>query len=127
MSGVIDAKTPGQALAITLRMGADKLGWVEDRMSEARRLLAHAAGVERSRLQLLEIEDFDDARISRYMDAVYQRNSGVPMSHILGFRGFWKHGFRVTPDVLRPKCLSSLRWSSRSSASWILAPVPAAS
>lgn len=36
-------------------------------------------------------------------DAVARRAAREPMSHILGYRDFWNHRFRVTPDVLDPR------------------------
>ncbi|MEL6960723.1 MAG: peptide chain release factor N(5)-glutamine methyltransferase [Pseudomonadota bacterium] len=100
--GVIDAATPGHALAIVLAMGRDRM-WVTDAATDARRLLAHAAGIEADRLRLLDVEDYTDALISRYLALVERRNRGEPVSHILGYRDFWKHRFKVTPDVLDPR------------------------
>ena len=100
--GVIEAATPGQALAIVLAMGRDRM-WVESAAGDARRLLAHAAGIEPSRLILLSVEDFTDDLITRYLALVERRNRGEPVSHILGTRAFWTHVFEVTPDVLDPR------------------------
>ncbi len=103
MSGVLDAATPSQALAIALRLGADRLVRSQGRIDEARILLAHAAGVDRARLPLLEVGDFSGALIERYLAAVLRRAEGEPMSHILGYRDFWKHRFKITPEVLDPR------------------------
>ncbi len=100
MSGAIDAETPGQALALALRLGSDWLLPSDDRMAEARILLAHAAGVDRARLPLLVPEDYTEAVMARYFDAVLRRRNGEPISHILGYRDFWNHRFKITPDVL---------------------------
>ncbi|NNE87419.1 MAG: peptide chain release factor N(5)-glutamine methyltransferase, partial [Silicimonas sp.] len=32
-----------------------------------------------------------------------RRAQGTPVSHILGYRDFWKHRFKVTADVLDPR------------------------
>ncbi len=40
---------------------------------------------------------------SAFAQAVERRAEGEPMSHILGYRDFWKHRFKVTPDVLDPR------------------------
>lgn len=103
MSGISDAKTASQALAAAISLGAGRLSGIENPAEEARRLLAHAAGVDRSRLPLLELEAFSHEVMDRYIGAVRRRAAGEPMSHILGYRAFWKHRFRVTPDVLDPR------------------------
>ena len=38
-----------------------------------------------------------------FSEAVMRRAKGEPVSHILGYRDFWKHRFKVTPDVLDPR------------------------
>lgn len=100
--GVIDADTPGQALAIVLAMGRQAL-WNGDPTREARIILAHAAGVEPEKVTLLGLEDYSQEVIDRYLDLVQLRARGTPMSHILGYRDFWKHRFKVTSDVLDPR------------------------
>ncbi|KPP87324.1 MAG: release factor glutamine methyltransferase HemK [Rhodobacteraceae bacterium HLUCCA08] len=96
MSG-IDAADPGQALARILGL-ADDLD-IRDR----KRLLAAAAGVEPGRLALLGVADFTDAVVARFLAQADRRRRGEPVSHILGWRDFWKHRFEVTPEVLDPR------------------------
>ncbi|MDJ0638032.1 MAG: peptide chain release factor N(5)-glutamine methyltransferase [Paracoccaceae bacterium] len=38
-----------------------------------------------------------------FEEAIRQRAARVPVSQILGRRAFWRHEFRVTPDVLDPR------------------------
>jgi release factor glutamine methyltransferase len=38
-----------------------------------------------------------------YQHAIADRAQRKPVSHILGTRAFWKHDFKVTPDVLDPR------------------------
>ena len=102
MTGVLDAATAGQALSIALSMGRNQL-WGGDAATDAKRLLAHAAGIEASRLMLLDIEDFTEALMDRYQALIDRRSKGEPVSHIIGRRTFWKHEFKVTPDVLDPR------------------------
>lgn len=100
--GIIDAETPGQALAIVLAMGRQAL-WDGDRSREARMLLAHAAGIEPEKVVLLAIQDYTEDVLERYLDMVQLRARGAPMSQVLGYRDFWKHRFKITPDVLDPR------------------------
>lgn len=44
-----------------------------------------------------------DATGSAFADLVKRRVAREPFSHIAGYRDFWKHRFRVTPDVLDPR------------------------
>jgi release factor glutamine methyltransferase len=83
-------------------MGRDAL-WEGDRSREAKLLLAHAAGIPHDRVSHMVLEDFTDKVVTQYLDLVQRRAKGEPMSHILGYRDFWKHRFKVTPDVLDPR------------------------
>ncbi len=103
MTGAIEARTSAEALAIALRLGADWLWQSERPMDEARILLADAVGVDRHRLPLLDVEDFSDAAMDRYVKALYRRMDGEPVSHIIRHRDFWEHRFEVTADVLDPR------------------------
>ncbi|MEM9425945.1 MAG: peptide chain release factor N(5)-glutamine methyltransferase [Pseudomonadota bacterium] len=60
-----------------------------------------AAGVERgeaNKLWRLAEETGQD-----FQSLVGRRLNREPFSHIAGYRDFWKHRFRVTPDVLDPR------------------------
>ncbi|MGH1329649.1 MAG: peptide chain release factor N(5)-glutamine methyltransferase [Paracoccaceae bacterium] len=104
MSAIASAQTAAQALAMALKMGRAQLGFAgEGAMREARMLLAKAAGISPDRLFDLEIGDFSDDLIARYMGFVEQRAAREPMSHILGRRAFWGRDFIVTSDVLDPR------------------------
>ncbi len=92
MSGIIDAKTPGQALAIVIAMTRHGIG-----NREARLLLAHAAGIERHQLADLGVGDFTDDLIGRYLALADRRMRREPMSQILGVsRLLPGRGFEVT-------------------------------
>lgn len=97
------AASPGQALAMALALGRDRLVHVADPMRDARLLLAHAAGLEPGQLYRLEVEDFTPEMMTVYLMLVEQRAAGRPVSKILGYRDFWKHRFAVTEDVLDPR------------------------
>lgn len=107
MSGALEADSPHEALGIALALGRDLLGGrlvpAGDNMSEARALLALAAGVSRTGLIGLDVEDFSKDMMARYVDLIERRKAGTPMSHLRGTRDFYKHTFKVTPDVLDPR------------------------
>ena len=103
MSGPVPAPTPAQALAAVLATGRDSLGFADDPGREARRLLAHAAGVEPGALLTLGPGDFTEEVMSRYAALLARRARREPMAQILGYRDFHAHRFRVTADVLDPR------------------------
>lgn len=68
---------------------------------DARRLVAHAMGVEPDRITLLAREPFDAGAA---LDAVLApREARQPVSQIVGWREFRGRRFRVTRDVLDPR------------------------
>lgn len=104
--GLFDARTDSEALAIALRMGADLLSRApsgNDPMREAKLLLGKAAALEPSQLPRLGRADFTEVLVLRYMALIDRRIAREPMSHILGYRDFWTHRFKVTRDVLDPR------------------------
>lgn len=106
MSGAIKANSAHEALATALALGRDLLGFerhADARMSEARTLLALAAGVSRTGLIGLDVEDFTEDLMTRFVQLIERRKAGTPMSHLRGSRDFYKHTFKVTPDVLDPR------------------------
>lgn len=102
---VAGAKTAGQALAIALSQGAQRLSDIPgiDHAREARLLLAHAADLPHDRLHDLALDDFTPDLMDRYSALLARRAARAPMSHILGRRMFWGRNFAVTPDVLDPR------------------------
>lgn len=48
-------------------------------------------------------EALDGTAVSRFLTYAERRANREPFSHISGRRAFWKHMFRVTPDVLDPR------------------------
>ncbi|SLN43739.1 Release factor glutamine methyltransferase [Roseovarius gaetbuli] len=103
MTAPHEAASAGQALALALGLGRDRLGDVDDPMRDARLLLAYAAGRERADLNCLEVEDFTPEMMTAYLALIDQRAAGRPVSKILGYRDFWNHRFAVTEDVLDPR------------------------
>lgn len=100
----LEAKTDAQALSIALRLGADHLGGVAaDPMREAKLLLGLASGQGAQTLHRLTRADFSTDLLASYVALIERRIAREPMSHILGYRDFWSHRFKVTPDVLDPR------------------------
>ncbi|WP_412506386.1 peptide chain release factor N(5)-glutamine methyltransferase [Roseovarius sp. SYSU LYC5161] len=103
MTAPATARTAGEALARALRQAAARLTATDAPMREARLLLAHAAGLERGQLHRLAPGDFTPALMEVFLAMADRRARGEPLSKITGTRDFWKHGFRVTRDVLDPR------------------------
>lgn len=84
---------------LTSRLAAAGL---PDPAADARRLLAHALGIEPSAASLWQGE-LDSAQRVRLEAAVAARLARQPVSQITGWRDFWKHRFLVTTDTLDPR------------------------
>ena len=80
-----------------------KKAGVDNPANDARLLLAHALGKDVSYI----IGHFDEAlneeQIRLYDECVKRRANREPLSHITQKRGFWKHDFFVSGDVLDPR------------------------
>ncbi|MGR3468461.1 MAG: peptide chain release factor N(5)-glutamine methyltransferase [Shimia sp.] len=48
-------------------------------------------------------DEISQGQAGRYRTMLKRRLKGEPVSHILGRRAFWRHEFKVTPDVLDPR------------------------
>ncbi len=86
-----------------LAEGRARLGAVPDPGREARILLAHAAGLPRESLHRLSDGTPPENLRDAYIGLLDRRAAGEPVSRILGRRDFWRHAFRITPDVLDPR------------------------
>lgn len=76
---------------------------VPDPARDARLLLADAAGIAPERLGLEPDHPLAPAELQRLEARLAARVARQPMAQILGWRDFWRHRFRVTPDVLDPR------------------------
>jgi release factor glutamine methyltransferase len=76
---------------------------IPDARKEARRILAHVLDVDPARLVAMEAETAPAERTAAYGPMIARRATHAPLSHVLGYRDFWEHRFRVTPDVLDPR------------------------
>ncbi|MGR3511803.1 MAG: peptide chain release factor N(5)-glutamine methyltransferase [Paracoccaceae bacterium] len=69
-------------------------------LTEAADLL-RAAGVDPGEAR--KLARLAESQGTRFADLVQRRAAREPFSHIAGYRDFWKHRFKVTPDVLDPR------------------------
>lgn len=93
--------TAAQALAKAVQRL--KAADVPDAANDARILLAHALGLERSRLTLVLPDEMTREAQSGYAQAITAREMRQPVSHIIGVREFYGRCFSVTADVLDPR------------------------
>lgn len=76
---------------------------IDDPARDARILLAHALGVERSRLTLVIHDDVTSDQAGAFERAIEARLKRQPVAQIVGQRAFYGRDFMVTPDVLDPR------------------------
>lgn len=90
--------------AALLRDTAARLtqGGIPDAASDARRLVAHALGVEPGAVSLWQGVASAD-QLATLEAAIAARLARQPVSQITGWRDFWKHRLRVTRDTLDPR------------------------
>ncbi|MFN3845611.1 MAG: peptide chain release factor N(5)-glutamine methyltransferase [Paracoccaceae bacterium] len=76
---------------------------VPDPATDARALMAHAAGLAPDRLTLHLKDTADADALARFFDLIVRRSAREPVSHLIGHRLFWGHRLIVTRDVLDPR------------------------
>lgn len=83
---------------------------IDSARADAENLAAHAAGVDRSRLIMVEP---DDGFLSRYRVLVAARADRVPLQHLTGSAGFGPVTLSVGPGVFvpRPETEALLEWA----------------
>lgn len=93
--------TAGEALAqATVRL---REAGVPDAVRDARRLLAHAAKIEASRVTLIAPEELAPEIAANFDALVSLRAKRVPVSHLVGERAFYGRRFKVSRNVLDPR------------------------
>jgi release factor glutamine methyltransferase len=70
---------------------------------DAGRLLRHALGWDRATLVASPSAAVPAEAERQFRRLVAERAQRVPLQHLTGAQAFWKHEFRVTPDVLIPR------------------------
>ncbi|MDQ1901708.1 peptide chain release factor N(5)-glutamine methyltransferase [Paracoccus sp. WLY502] len=76
---------------------------IEGAARDADRILAAALGIEPGRLRLLDDRDLTVDEMDRLDRGLAARSARQPVAQIVGFRDFYAHRFRVTPDTLDPR------------------------
>ena len=92
-------------LAAALGPAIDRLAaaGVPEPARDARRLLAHAAGIAPDRLSIHMADPLGTEAADRFAAALAARARRQPVAQITGGRAFWGRDFRVTADVLDPR------------------------
>ncbi|MCK4713800.1 MAG: peptide chain release factor N(5)-glutamine methyltransferase [Marinosulfonomonas sp.] len=93
--------TTAQALALAVQRL--KAADVPDAANDARILLAHALGIDRSRLTLVLPDEIPPETAAAFDAIITRRANRQPVSQIIGRREFYGRDFIVTPDVLDPR------------------------
>lgn len=70
---------------------------------DARLLLEHASGLDRTRLFLEDANPAPPAVARRFRRYIRRRAAGEPIAYIIGTRSFYELEFEVTPAVLIPR------------------------
>lgn len=70
---------------------------------DAELLLRHVLGWDRATLIAEGRSPLTAELLSRFFAFVEERARGRPLQHLTGRQHFWRHEFRVTPDVLIPR------------------------
>lgn len=94
--------TTGTALLVSATRVLRAAG-VEDPARDARILLAHALGVDRSRLTLVLPDVVANHHAAAFEQAISARANRQPVAQIIGTRAFYGRDFIVTGDVLDPR------------------------
>jgi release factor glutamine methyltransferase len=76
---------------------------IEQPRLEARMLLAHAAGIDRTRIFGYPEDVVEAATVKNLEDMIARRKTGEPIAYITGTREFWSLDFKVTRDTLIPR------------------------
>jgi release factor glutamine methyltransferase len=87
----------------TLKDAATALTVSESPRLDTELLLAEVLGKSRTWLYAHSDEMPAPDAIRRFTELIRRRASGEPVAYLTGNRAFWKHSFRVTPDVLIPR------------------------
>lgn len=70
---------------------------------DAELLLAKTLHQTRTHLRAWPEHPLSETESQQFEDFISRRCQGVPVAYLLGQRDFWRHTFRVTPNVLIPR------------------------
>lgn len=76
---------------------------VPDASLDAEALLRHVTAWDRATLLVNPTQPLTSGQQSRFLALIEERSRRRPLQHLLGTQAFWRHDFRVTPDVLVPR------------------------
>lgn len=79
-----------------------KRAGIEASRLEARMLTAHVLGIDYRQLSSCETE-LDDIQKFELENLVAERLTHKPLDKVLGYKGFYKYRFEVSPSVLSPR------------------------
>ena len=91
------------AVLLARAVGQLRDAGINDPAPDARILLAHALGVDRSRLTLVLHDDVTSDQEDAFEQSVAARVTRQPVAQIVGQRAFYGRDFIVTSDVLDPR------------------------
>lgn len=91
------------AEAMVVAVARLRAAGVPDPARDARILLAHAAQVDAARVTLIAPEDIAPEIAERYDQLVALRAVRVPVSQLIGSRGFYGRRFEISNEVLDPR------------------------
>lgn len=94
--------TTGTELLVAASVRLREAG-IEAPSQDARVLLAHALGADRSRLTLVLPDEVTPEQQDAFERAIEARVARQPVAQIVGTRAFYGRDFRVTGDVLDPR------------------------
>ena len=94
--------TTGSELLVAATQALRAAG-VDDPTRDARVLLAHVLGIDRSRLTLVLPDEVEDHSVAAFERAIKARAARQPVAQITGMRAFYGRNFIVTRDVLDPR------------------------
>jgi release factor glutamine methyltransferase len=93
--------TAGEALTrATTRLTA---AGIREAALDAELLLRHVSGWDRAALLARPEAEVPADATRRFLVLVEERARRRPLQHLTGVQAFWRHEFRVTPDVLIPR------------------------
>jgi len=76
---------------------------VDSPRRDAEILLCHVLGEGRTALVMRASQTMTPAQAAAYRALVARRAAREPVSRLVGTRGFWRHEFTISPDVLDPR------------------------
>lgn len=77
--------------------------FVDSPRLEAEMLLGHVLKLKRIELYLCHDRPLKEEELATMRSLLKQRSTGYPMAYLLGYRGFYRSDFLVTPDTLIPR------------------------